>query len=47
MTRLLRNNGLTVMFSALFLATLLGGQLPLGNAVNNEAREEHGLPLSA
>lgn len=44
MTRLLRNNGLTVMFSALFLATLLGGQLPLGNAVNNETREEHGLP---
>lgn len=44
MKSLLKNNGLAAVFCALFLATLLGGQLPLGNAVNNETRGEHGLP---
>lgn len=44
MKRLWRNNGLSLLFAGLFLAVLFAGQLPLGNAVYNETRREHGLP---
>lgn len=44
MKRLWRNNGLTLLFTGLFLAVLFAGQLPLGHVVYNETRTEHGLP---